>query len=183
MYGYKIIRSGRKTLAIQVLPDLSVVVRAPYRASNREILGFAEKNTQWVEKTKRRIQAEREKPSEPKFTEEQIRELAREALEKIPPRAEALAAAVGVSYNRITIRNQLTRWGSCSSLGNLNFNCLLMLCPQEVVDYVIIHELCHRRHMDHSPEFWAEVERHCPEYKACRSYLKNQAAALIARLR
>ena len=104
------------------------------------------------------------------------------ALEDIPKRVQHYAPLVGVTCGRITIRNQRSRWGSCSSKGNLNFNCLLMLCPEEVRDYVVIHELCHRIEMNHSPKFWAEVERVCPDYRAHRKWLKDHGTELIGRL-
>ena len=92
------------------------------------------------------------------------------------------APRIGVSYGRITIRSQRTRWGSCSAQGNLNFNCLLSLCPEEVRDYVVIHELCHRKEMNHSPKFWAEVEKVMPDYARHRKWLKENGGSLIARL-
>ena len=100
----------------------------------------------------------------------------------IPVRAAYFAPLVGVSYGRITIRSQHTRWGSCSSKGNLNFNCLLALVPPEVLDYVVVHELCHRKEMNHSPRFWAEVERILPDYKMSLKWLKENGTALIGRL-
>jgi predicted metal-dependent hydrolase len=108
--------------------------------------------------------------------------LAKTAQKVIPQRVAAYASAVGVNYGRITIRNQHTRWGSCSGKGNLNFNCLLMLAPLEVVDYVVVHELCHRKEMNHSAAFWALVERVLPDYKVRRQWLKDNGSALIARL-
>lgn len=88
----------------------------------------------------------------------------------------------GPRLNRITIRHQKTRWGSCSREGNLNFNCLLMLAPEEVRDYIVVHELCHLLHMDHSPEFWSEVERVIPKYKQANNWLKKNGSLLMARL-
>ena len=76
-----------------------------------------------------------------------------------------------MTYGRITIRAQRSRWGSCSSKGNLNFNCLLMLTPSEIRDYVVVHELCHRIELNHSAYFWAEVARILPDYKECRKWL------------
>ena len=96
--------------------------------------------------------------------------------------AEFYAPLVGVSYGRITIRSQRGRWGSCSGAGNLNFNCLLMLTPPQVREYVVVHELCHRKQMNHSSQFWAEVERILPDYRQRRQWLKDQGGALIARL-
>ena len=86
---------------------------------------------------------------------------------------------VGVTYGRITIRNQRTRWGSCSAKGNLNFNCLLMKAPPEVLDYVVVHELCHRLEMNHSPRFWAQVERVLPDYKVSRKWLREHGNELM----
>ena len=82
-----------------------------------------------------------------------------------------------VTVGRITIRNQKTRWGSCSSKGNVNFNYQLYYMPRELMDYVIIHELSHRRHMNHSAEFWQEVEKYCKTYRECRKKLRDYEIA------
>ena len=83
---------------------------------------------------------------------------------------------------RIALRDTTSRWGSCSSKGNLNFNCILVLCPEWVRDYVVIHELCHRREMNHSPRFWALVAANCPDYNAARRWLKTQGRAIMERV-
>ena len=90
---------------------------------------------------------------------------------------------MGLRYGNITIKNQLTRWGSCSSLNNLNFNCILMLTPEIIRDYVVVHELCHLKEMNHSKKFWAEVANVMPEYKIYEKWLKENGGALISRLR
>ncbi|MFQ6806099.1 MAG: M48 family metallopeptidase [Lachnospiraceae bacterium] len=100
----------------------------------------------------------------------QNRELARQ---RITLRVEYFAPLVGVTYNRIFIKEQKTRWGSCSSLGNLNFNWKLILLDEESLDYVVVHELAHRKQMNHSPTFWAEVERVLPDYRERRRRLKE----------
>ena len=102
-----------------------------------------------------------------------------QAVEVVPKRVAHYAARMGVTYGRITIRHQRTRWGSCSSNGNLNFNCLLMLAPPEVLDYVVVHELCHRKYMNHSKQFWAEVAKVMPDYKKCERWLKEEGSLLI----
>ena len=89
------------------------------------------------------------------------------------------ANIVGVTYGRVTIRTQKTRWGSCSSLGNLNFNCLLMFAPEEVQNYVVVHELCHRKELNHSRRFWREVARVMPDYKVHKKWLKEYGGKIM----
>ncbi len=116
-----------------------------------------------------------------KLTPDEIEQLRREAKKVIPGRVAFYAKQMGVSYNRISIRHQKTRWGSCSELRNLNFNCLLMLAPAEVLDYVVVHELCHLKEMNHSASFWKEVERVLPNYRKPQKWLKENGPALMAR--
>ena len=113
------------------------------------------------------------------LTLDKIKALADQALEIIPTRVEYFARIIGVTYGNITIRNQKTRWGSCSSKGNLNFNCLLMFAPPEVLDYVVVHELCHRKQMNHSKAFWAEVEKVFPDYKKSIKWLKEEGSQIM----
>ncbi len=120
-------------------------------------------------------------PFEP-LTAKDIDKLARQALRVIPKKVAAYAVKMGVTYGRITIRNQKTRWGSCSSKGNLNFNCLLMLAPEEVLDYVIIHELAHRREMNHSRAFWNVVAEQMPDYKEKIHWLNEHGDELMRRM-
>lgn len=108
--------------------------------------------------------------------------MAQKAKQILPERIAYFASLLGVSYGRITIRAQRSRWGSCSAKGNLNFNCLLMLVPPEVRDYVVVHELCHRLELNHSPKFWAWVERVVPDYKLHRTWLRDNGSSLIGRL-
>ncbi len=182
----EIIKSGRKTLAIEVKKDLRVIVRAPLFVSNRDIQRFIAEKSTWIERTISRIEArnqqEKKNPTQ-KYTAEEIHSLADKALEVIPKRVEYYAKIMCVTYGRITIRNQVSRWGSCSAKGNLNFNCLLMLCPAEVMDYVVVHELCHLKEMNHSKKFWSEVSRFCPEYEQHKRWLKEYGNELIGRLR
>jgi predicted metal-dependent hydrolase len=182
----QIIRSSRRrTLSLQVRHDGQVIVRAPQSVSLREIESFIRKNTGWLKKhlemAERQRTAEAESSALP-LTMEEIRALASQALRVIPVRVAHFAPAVGVKYGRITIRNQKTRWGSCSAKGNLNFNCLLMLAPAEVMDYVIVHELCHRKEMNHSPRFWAEVAKVIPDYKSREKWLKTEGTRLMRRM-
>ena len=181
----RIIRSSRRTLSLQVRRGGEVIVRAPLHASLKEINAFIQKNRSWLAKHLAAVQKEKEEedqhPVQP-LTMEEIRSLADEAMRVLPARVSHFAPLVGVTYGRITIRNQKTRWGSCSSKGNLNFNCLLMLAPAEVLDYVVVHELCHRKEMNHSARFWTEVEKVIPDYKVHEKWLKTEGSRLMRRM-
>jgi len=98
-----------------------------------------------------------------------------QAKEYIAERTAILAAQHGFEYIGVKIRGQRTRWGSCSSKGNLNFNWKLMMVPAAAVDYVIIHELCHLRELNHSARFWALVRELCPNYKYWVRWLKEHS--------
>ena len=180
-----VIKSSRRTMSMEVRPDGSILVRAPFRASAEEIGNFVCSHKSWVEKQRIRIRkraAEIRLAEQNPLSPEDIRLLADQALRELPPRIAAYAGQMGVTYGRVTIRNQKTRWGSCSSKGNLNFNCLLMLTPREVQDYVIVHELSHRKEMNHSPKFWAVVEEVLPDYKKRRNWLRENGSAIIRRM-
>ena len=179
---YQIIRSSRRTLALQV-KNGQLIVRAPHKARDADIQKFVQKNMAWIEKQLKKAQArsERARGVTP-MTPDQLAQLKKQAAEVIPERVSHYAALMGVSYGRITIRCQRTRWGSCSSKGNLNFNCLLMLAPPQVLDSVVVHELCHREQMNHSPRFYARLLAVFPEYYEWHDWLKQNGDALFARL-
>ena len=174
MNNITVIRTKRKTISIKVNNDLTVTVRAPIFTSDKEIGEILKSKENWISKCIKQIKRENEELSKiDYFTAEEISKLADKALNYIPGRVKYYANIIDVTYGRITIRNQKTRWGSCSNKGNLNFNCLLMLTPPEVIDYVVVHELCHRKEMNHSKAFWKCVEMHYPRYKEARKELKS----------
>ena len=175
--AYRLVRSNRKTVAIQI-KNGEVIVKAPHRAPLAFIEDFLESKRDWIEKG---IATQNAAPKYPPFTAEEVRAMADAALADIPKRVAHFAPIVGVTYGRITIRNQRTKWGSCSSKGNLNFNCVLMLSPEWVRDYIVVHELCHRKAMNHSAAFWAEVARVCPNYRQAEAWLKANGNATIER--
>ena len=173
-----IIRSNRRTLSIQ-LKHGEIIARAPLKMKDKEIYSFIESKKAWIEKNLAKLDQRQRAVNQTKpLTKEEIDALTRKAKEIIPERVKYYAPKIGVTYNRITIRCQKTRWGSCSSKGNLNFNCLLMLFPLEIIDSIVVHELCHRKHMNHSPEFYAEIERVFPEYKKCHKWLKDNGGII-----
>lgn len=119
---------------------------------------------------------------EPIYSAE-LRKLTVEARKELPVIARQYAEKMGVKYSRITIRHQRSRWGSCSSKGSINLNCVLMLVPYEIREYVVVHELCHLIEMNHSKAFWNQVENILPDYRDRRNWLRDNGNKYISRLR
>lgn len=168
----QVIRSNRKTLALEIRDDLLVRARIPARTTDGQLKKFVEKNEAWICRKHREIRerAARRAPADrPLPTKGELQEIK----EEIAGRVRHYETVMGLTCGRIAIRDQKTRWGSCSSKGNLNFNYRLAYMPQEILDYVVVHELAHLRHMDHSREFWACVERYLPDYRERRKWLKE----------
>ena len=134
-----IIRSNRKTIGLEVNGN-GLIIRTPLQATDAEINDFILQHKSWIEKHLNKVEEHQKALKEVvPLTAEEVRVLADKALKVIPERVKYFAPKVGVKYGRITIRNQRSKWGSCSSKGNLNFNCLLMLTPPEVLDSVVVH--------------------------------------------
>ena len=177
---YRLIRSRRRTTSITISPDAQVIVRAPIGKSVEEIDDFVRQKKKWILEKLALVQSrahQEETLQAP--TAEQILLLKQEAVQAIPPKVRQFARQLQVAYGRITIRDQKTRWGSCSSKGNLNFNCFLMRAPEEILDYVIVHELCHRKEMNHSAAFWALVGSILPDYRRRQAWLKKNGHLLM----
>ena len=161
--------------------DGTVRIRAPLHTTDAEIRLFLDRHRRWLDKHMQEAQAlAQAKAGLHRLTREEIRELAEKAGKVIPERAAYWARVIGVDYRRITIRCQKTRWGSCSAKGNLNFNCLLMLTPPDVMDSIVVHELCHRKEMNHSARFYAEVLKAMPEYRQKQKWLKDHGEMILA---
>lgn len=180
---YTVIRSRRKTLSMQVKRDGQVEIRAPLRTSDAEIRRFLEKHRHWLEAHLQKARAlQQAKAGVRKLTAAETAGLKKKAKQVLPERVAYWAPLIGVRPGRIAVRCQKTRWGSCSAKGNLNFNCLLMLTPPEVVDSVVVHELCHRLEMNHSERFYSEVLRVFPDYWKWHRWLKENGAAIMSRV-
>ena len=182
----KLIRSKRKSIALEIRSDLQIILRVPLKMSQADIKKFLADKSGWIEKNVAAMKEKNERKAAEldvhKLTEEELQGLVEEAKRVIPSRVAYYAGLLHVTYGRITIRMQKTRWGSCSAKGNLNFNCLLLCMPQEILDYVIVHELCHRKEMNHSVRFWAEVEKILPDYREKRRWLKENGGVLVREL-
>ena len=172
---YRIIRTRRKTIGLEISPDLQITVRAPYHLSDVRIREFVESKQTWILKHLAIMQDRQAHDPIPAgvISDKELRHMTKEARIIIPERVKYFAKIIGVTYGQITIRHQKTRWGSCSSSGNLNYNCMLMATSPELIDYVVVHELCHRKQMNHSPLFWKEVEEILPDYRNLRSRLRE----------
>ena len=120
--------------------------------------------------------------SENKYNSEEINAILMEAKEKLPRLVARYAKEMDVSYEKVFVKAQKTRWGSCSSMGNINLNCLLMNVPAYVRKYVIVHELAHRKEMNHSERFWKVVADEIPEYQKAVRWLKTNGDSLIGKL-
>ena len=180
---YVVIRSRRKTLSMQVKGNGQVEIRAPLRTSDAEIRRFLETHRRWLEKHLQKAQAlQQAKAGVRKLTAAETAELKKKAKRILPERVAYWAPLIGVRPGRIAVRCQKTRWGSCSTKGNLNFNCLLMLAPEGVIDYIVVHELCHLKHMNHSKRFYAEIEKVLPDYRQHQQWLKDNGEFLLARV-
>lgn len=179
MQEVEIIWSRRQSAALELRRDGRLIVRVPQTFSEEMALKMVEKNRSWILKQRQKLS--QQPPAEPPLTPEEIESLKQQAKAYFPRKVADFAPRVGVEVNHIGIRMQKTRWGSCSTKGNLNFNCLLMLAPESVREYVVVHELCHRKQMNHSPEFWAEVARVMPSYQKEKEWLKEQGARILER--
>ena len=183
-YNVEVRRSKRKSAAIKITADMQIVVFVPLYVSDNEIERMVISKFKWIDEHMLKVQSTIDERSKlEKITFEQVKELADQAVEYIPKRVKYYAEKENFVYNKITIKNLVSRWGSCSTKGNLNFNCLLMLTPDYVIDYVVVHELCHLREMNHSEKFWAEVEKIMPDYQRAELWLKQNGGNLIARMR
>lgn len=171
MTEYEIVYSKRKTLAIQVKPDGRVIVRSPLRISKKQLERFVAEHEPWIQKQLEMVKRRQE--SRPVYSEEEEKRYRKAAREILTEKTARWAKVMQVDYGRIAIRGQSTRWGSCSSLGNLNYNWKLALLPEALQDYVVVHELAHRREMNHSPAFWAVVEQYLPDYKERKRLLRS----------
>ena len=176
-----LVRSSRKTLAVQIRADGTVIARAPLRMPKDRILCFLSEKASWIRMQQGRMQ-EREKMRQQArihLDAAQEKELRERAKSVLAQRTAYFAWQIGVTYGRIIVRDQKTRWGSCSQTGNLNFNFRLILAPLEVLDYVVVHELCHRRQMNHSAQFWQEVAQVLPDYRKRKAWLTENGWRLM----
>ena len=174
-FTYTIVRSSRRTVGYVVNAAGEVQVRIPRRFPLSEAIAMTEDKRDWIRKALEKVRERREQsrsrdwPAMRDATYAWIRAGGRRMLRD---KLDYWAQRMGVTYQRIAIRDTSTRWGSCSSKGNLNFCWKIFLLPEHLADYLVVHELAHRVHMDHSAAFWAMVRQYCPYYESARRELK-----------
>ena len=179
----EVVYSRRRTLGLEVRADGRVILRAPKGLSNQAVMDFVKERQAWiVQKWFETERIRRQKAERPPRDYEQNPALEpqyrKEARRRITERAAYFAEKMGVDYGRIAIKAAKTRWGSCSAQGNLNFHWKLILMPPAILDYVVVHELAHRIEMNHSPRFWAQVERILPDYRERRRWIKENGGLI-----
>ncbi len=166
---YKVIYSDRKSLAVQITPDGEVIVRAPKRTSKKQISETVKKFTPWIEETKKKLDNKEYGLKTASAEEEKL--LREKAKRIIPEKVSYYSSLIGVIPGRITITGARTRFGSCSGKNSIAFSFYLMRFPDEAIDYVVVHELCHIIHHNHSKEFYKEIEKILPDYKKRKKLL------------
>ncbi|MBD5504826.1 MAG: M48 family metallopeptidase [Lachnospiraceae bacterium] len=180
---YTLIRSNRRSFSISISPDGQITVRVPMRATQKEISHLLIEKRIWIVTKYLEVQEKQRNRPVSELTDTQRIALEKRyitaAKEYFPKRVAHFQQFTGGSYNRITIRDQKTRWGSCSARGTLSFNWRLMLAPPAILDYVVVHELCHLTHMNHSAAFWQKVESVYPDYRTARKWLKDHGQELV----
>lgn len=180
---YTLIRSNRRSFSISISPDGQITVRVPMRATQKEISHLLIEKRIWIVTKYLEVQEKQRNRPVSELTDTQRLALEKRyiaaAKEYFPKRVAYFHQFTGGYYDRITIRDQKTRWGSCSARGTLSFNWRLMLAPPAILDYVVVHELCHLTHMNHSAAFWQKVESVYPDYRTARKWLKDHGQELV----
>lgn len=175
------IKSNRRSVGINIKPGGEITIRTPYLMPVPIVLSYIKEKEAWIVKTYLKqskfspAPAPEEKSHQTLALEKRYRDA---AADYIPKRVEYYHTLTGGNYSKITIRDQKTRWGSCSASGTLSFSFRLMMAPPRVLDYVVVHELCHLTYMNHSKDFWNMVESILPDYKEHRKWLKENGHTL-----
>src|SRR4030042_6247615 len=171
---YVLRRSKRaKRMRLVIYCDGSFVVTAPERLDFARIEDFIIEKAEWVLKKLRIMKRNGRSPVFARFSKREYEKLKEKACRLAEKKVREYNEIYGFKYEKIRIRNQKSRWGSCSKRGNLNYNYKIPLMPEDLADYVIVHELCHLKEFNHSKNFWSLVARALPDYRERRNKIKN----------
>ena len=170
MMDYIIIKSERKTVSLSINDELNVVVRAPHSVGKNELDSFVISNEKWITKAIERKKTQLEKY---KLSDAEINNLVKQAKKIIPERVGYYSKIMKLTPEGIKITKAKKRFGSCNGKNSLCFSCYLMLYPQKAIDYVVVHELAHIKHHNHSSDFYELVKSYMPDYKEREKLLKS----------
>jgi predicted metal-dependent hydrolase len=173
MLEYELVRSKRKTLALYVRRDGRIEVKAPLRTSKGYIDDFVLKKQDWIESTRDKLSARQAEKKTIRMTAAEEAGCRKEAKALLQQKCLHFSGIMGLRPGDIRINSAKTRWGSCNRKGDVNFTYRLMFVPEELIDYVVVHELAHLKEMNHSARFWSVVEGIMPDYKARRKKLRE----------
>ena len=171
MEPYELIRSRRKTLALEITRDCRVVVRAPLRLSQAHIDAFVESHADWIARHLER-QRLRAASAPPAPTPAEIEALKARARAVLPPKIAYWSEKMGVTPTGFRVTTAKTRYGSCSAKNSLCFSCFLMNSPEDAIELVVVHELCHIRVKNHGPAFYSLLEHYLPDYRERKQHLR-----------
>lgn len=171
MYEYKLIRSKRKSLSLEISKNLDIIVRSPYGFSESEIDRFVISRNDWITKNLEKMKSRAEKyPSQ--VSENEAKALLQKAKEILPSKVSYYSKLMNLYPTALKITAATTRFGSCSGKNSICFSYLLMRYPDEAIDYVVVHELAHIKHKNHSSDFYDLVKKYLPDYKEREKLLK-----------
>lgn len=170
MVQYELIRSRRKTLALEITAEGRLLVRAPMRCARARIDAFVDAHAAWIEK---HLSAQRERAARrpPAPTPAEIENLKTRARAELPGKVAYWSEKMGVTPTGFRITTARKRYGSCSGKNSLCFSCYLMRCPGPAVELVVVHELCHIREKNHGPRFYALLEQYLPDWRERKKLL------------
>lgn len=171
MAEYKIIRSQRRTMSLEVKRNGEIIVRAPFHVSEQVAAQFVSEHQKWIQGAQKRQEARQQAHPEPTPAEQAA--LIERARTELPRKVAEYAERMALYPTGLKITSARTRFGSCSGKNSLCFSWRLMDYPEAAIDYVVVHELAHIAHKNHGPKFWALVEQYMPDYKACRAMLRQ----------
>jgi len=179
----KLKKTNRKTVGLKVSRFGEVTAYAPKSSRDSDIRAVILKNIDWIKQTREAMLSRPDNISIVPFTDEEKDNILRLAKQSLPKKLDRLSHKYGFSFTDVKVKLLKSRWGSCTAKKSITLNALLMLAPEEVREYVCIHELCHTRHFNHSREFWDAVKHYSPNFEACKDWLKKDGALLIERTR
>lgn len=177
MEHYELIRSRRKTLALEITKDCRILVRAPMRLPQAHIDAFVEQHADWIARHLAQRQA-RLAAAPPAPTPEEIAALKEKARAVLPPKIAYWSEKMGVTPTGFKVTTARKRYGSCSGRNSLCFSCFLMEYPEEAIDLVVVHELCHIQEKNHGPAFYALLARYLPDHKERKKLLNSKELPL-----